>query len=780
MNANSSRARLDACHDLLRDAHYREASAALDEIVERLAGMDQLEALVLQGQARRGEGRFEQALESFEHADELAGSTGSDEVRAGVLLEMARLYLQWWRDQEALDAIEQSLSLSMTPLLASAAVSLLGDVFARAGAVHHAEHLNQAALSTIIASHDDLAPIQDAAVQDALATRRLSLARLAAAQGQYNRALYTLEAIETDARFGGVGSTMSQADQAADITRNQAARAAVVDLLAAQSLLAIGDLSNARKLFTKALDAASSRGDVAMEVEARAGLGEIELQQGNVAGGTAELARAVDIAEQWLSDFEVAESRSGLRSRLIDNYGTLVRAASMCGEASLAWQTIERIRAREFLASLGMPGYSEEVIGSHGKDILALDRKIAALSARLDATPFLPLADGEARVSVGRLREERTAALDEKVRMLEAAAQGRRSLALTARRPASAEDVLRVLREDTALVQYAVRAGHTIAVVMADGSLTVRDLAIRPESVAARVRRFSRFVAQPPARPNEASWQEIGRDLYNGLFAPLLPDLRGRQRVCIVADGPLTELAFAAIGDKAPLVTEFEISYAPSSSILASIATPSGPLQDIEVFADPLPDTIWALPGTSEEAEAIAATNFSVRTMKGAAATPEAVLEAARTTDILHLACHANFDVARPLLSALMLASSGGGPARLEAHTIGSARVGARLVVLSACETGRSENEPAAELQGLVRAFIVAGARAVIGSLWRVADPATARLMAHFYGALADRKSPPAALRTAQLEMLGSTRSHPWYWAAFGLYGSGRVDSMTA
>jgi CHAT domain-containing protein len=75
-----------------------------------------------------------------------------------------------------------------------------------------------------------------------------------------------------------------------------------------------------------------------------------------------------------------------------------------------------------------------------------------------------------------------------------------------------------------------------------------------------------------------------------------------------------------------------------------------------------------------------------------------------------------------------------------------------RLCVLSACETGVGEWVEGAGVEGLQRAFHLAGARNVVGSLWAVNDAATAALMAQFYHELrVNKRAPLEALRRAQL-----------------------------
>ena len=106
---------------------------------------------------------------------------------------------------------------------------------------------------------------------------------------------------------------------------------------------------------------------------------------------------------------------------------------------------------------------------------------------------------------------------------------------------------------------------------------------------------------------------------------------------------------------------------------------------------------------------------------------------------------------------------------RLEVRKIFGLDLNARLVVLSACETGLGKLSRGDELVGLQRAFLYAGTPAVVTTLWKVDDRASFRLMEHFYAHL-EAAGPAAALRTAQRATLAEF-PHPFAWAAFGLTG---------
>jgi CHAT domain-containing protein len=143
----------------------------------------------------------------------------------------------------------------------------------------------------------------------------------------------------------------------------------------------------------------------------------------------------------------------------------------------------------------------------------------------------------------------------------------------------------------------------------------------------------------------------------------------------------------------------------------------------------------------------------------------------------LHFATHGYLDTARAGFSAVVLSmfDREGKPQDgfLRTHDIYNLKLPAELVVLSACETGLGKEVTGEGLDGLPRAFMYAGARRVVVSLWNVNDKATAALMQQLYaGMLRGNKTPAAALRAAQLEMLRTRQwQSPYFWAPFVMQG---------
>jgi CHAT domain-containing protein len=198
------------------------------------------------------------------------------------------------------------------------------------------------------------------------------------------------------------------------------------------------------------------------------------------------------------------------------------------------------------------------------------------------------------------------------------------------------------------------------------------------------------------------------------------------------------------------------------------------------------------LPGTRVEGERIAAL-LGVTALFQQAVT-EAALIGLHSPEILHVATHGFFvasdaddpdgdpnagALSNPMLrSGLALAGAnwraksfipppGTGDGLLTAEEVtGLDLQRTELVVMSACETGLGAVHAGEGVFGLRRAFVLAGARTLVLSLWRVPDRETCELMVDYYAGLLAGKGRAAALRDAQLRLRESLRA-PFYWAAF-------------
>jgi hypothetical protein len=347
----------------------------------------------------------------------------------------------------------------------------------------------------------------------------------------------------------------------------------------------------------------------------------------------------------------------------------------------------------------------------------------------------------------------------------------------------SARDTLYRLLDDGGVFAMPVvtHYGGKVMVLCATGGEAAWDIVDLPEFTRARVAALlagpkpdvvegwikAYFVNYLDPDEQDSEWptwlkaiDDLGPDLW-ALFAGAIDKVlkaRGVERgTCLVwmPDGligifPLG-LAQKAKGGRR-LGDDYEIVQAATLDLLAASqarALMPAEAPRLAAIVNPTGD----LPGADLEAE-IAAAHFSSEAriaLQGKEATPSRVLDALNGATYWHFASHGTFDWQDPRQSGLILT----GEERLSVgQLLDSKSLGhPRLVVLSACETGLSDiAKRPDEFTGLPAAFNALGATGVIGSLWPVADNATALLMAKFYDLHLSQGLPPsAALRQAQI-----------------------------
>ena len=357
------------------------------------------------------------------------------------------------------------------------------------------------------------------------------------------------------------------------------------------------------------------------------------------------------------------------------------------------------------------------------------------------------------------------------------------------------------LEPGTRLVVYSIGLGVSLIAVVFDADhegpgIEVHHAPLSHDELAAQVELFRALLERGPVTTEpEPALVEHGAELYEKLFGPVEAALEGAERIVIVPDTPLYSMPFAAlVRSRHPLrfVGEWKpISFAVSATTFAAAQArrkPGREERSIAVFAttDPsrlgvdadLPDglgPLTPLPGVEHEARMLGQLFATSSTILLDLEAREAAVETtAREADFLHFATHARIDSKAPQSSYLLLAAGDGEDGRLSAQEIiEEHRFDNDLVTLSACDTGRGRELSGEGVLGLSHAFLFAGARTILVSLWPVADDSTAFWMHDFYEGLGpDRARDEAVLRAQRRALAGSTeRRHPYHWAGFQLWG---------
>jgi CHAT domain-containing protein len=292
------------------------------------------------------------------------------------------------------------------------------------------------------------------------------------------------------------------------------------------------------------------------------------------------------------------------------------------------------------------------------------------------------------------------------------------------------------------------------------------------------------------------------------LLAPVKEYIKGKDLV-IVPAGPLCQVPFEALRENGKyLIEQHRIRYAPSLTALHLIRQwekgRAKPTASLWALGDPLYNAkdvqtqeIAQREGREAGFARLVNSGAEVRDIAGLLKAPaasirlgreasEAAVKAASKDDSLakakyvHFACHGilGFDVGQQPALVLSLVGNddkmdeegGRNDGFLRLDEVTRLKMNADLVVLSACRTGQGRLNAGEGVTGLARAFLYAGSRGVLSSLWSVDDAETARWMTEMYGHLNDGKPAADAVRAAKLKMIAAGKP-PVFWAPFILIG---------
>ena len=227
--------------------------------------------------------------------------------------------------------------------------------------------------------------------------------------------------------------------------------------------------------------------------------------------------------------------------------------------------------------------------------------------------------------------------------------------------------------------------------------------------------------------------KEVGQYLLAPILNALPPDIK---RVILLPSGGLFVLPLHA----APLSNNgtqrvcdrYQVSYAPSAEVLSDLRAKATQTAGNGLLAVINPEEDPELPFTPAEGMAISSL-FAEHEVLMRAGTKEAVEGGVRERAYLHFACHGTYNWDEPPASALTLADAQLTLAELQSGKVDMSS--ARLVTLSACETGMTDiiKGSPEEYVGLPAGFMLAGVPCVVASLWAVPDISTALLMERFY-----------------------------------------------
>lgn len=599
------------------------------------------------------------------------------------------------------------------------------------------------------------------------------------------------------------------------------------------TLALLGDPSRAMESFQQALELNRAAGNRVGEATTLFGMARAADGRADPLLAKTYIERALDVAESLRAEVESRELRASYFASVFSFHELYIDILMELDDrdpgenfAVAAFGASERARARSLLESLIETGVDIKT----GVDPVLLSRE-ADLRRRLDETVARRLrsAKGEAGDVHALDTEIEDLAASHDLLLAEIRSTSPRYSALIRRDPLTLEQVqTELLDDDTVLLEYALGDARSFLWAVSKERFESFELAPRSdieasvarlyELVTARARDVSESLQDRNRRLQKADasyWKESAR-LSKQLLGPVADRVEGKT-VVIVPDGALQHLPFGALPDPSsanraeamPMIAAHEIVNLPSASALAVLRQESlgrkKPNGALAVFADPvfssddprLTDVsarvsdsteqdevgVSRLVGSRREAAAILALapeDATFRAIDFDASRDVVTSELVGQYRILHFATHGISNTDVPAMSGILLSmfDRDGRPRDgfLRLHDIYDLDLSAELVVLSACNTALGKQIRGEGTVGIVRAFIYAGARRAVASLWKVDDEATGELMSRFYrGMFEEELSPSAALRSAQLAMWRESEWHsPFFWGAFVLQGEWR------
>jgi CHAT domain-containing protein/tetratricopeptide (TPR) repeat protein len=645
---------------------------------------------------------------------------------------------------------------------------------------------------------------------------------LARAERYLREAVTALRTADPDRRLGGalanLGIVLSErhADDASATLRE--AHDAIPDIrqnfeLRAKIALNIGSLfsdahrdADALPWFQKSIDAFTSIEGLSVDPEvpimAYGGAGVSLWRTVGPQSAEPRLTQALDVIETYRRSFYSERANAVLLKRFRWVYEAAISCDAALGEndpsrRSRAFELAERIKWRQMTTLLRFLPLA--MVDEQQEPQLLRERQLLDfLKRRLLGEPSLVRRDTEV---VGAMKELEAIWTDLESRYPEYVAMRREETATGEFVAAALDDEVSVLVEYYLGDQY----GTSLAFVIRRGD-AVPSIVRLPESPW-RIGELVRALRDQTAQLPVAAYRDAAAALHRAVFEPLQPFVPEGAGVCIVPYGELHNAPFAGLWDgRRYLFQRNPLTVAASASALrwwigkdrgklercllftatAAITEGTQRLADLTLFGDVAKRQIQPL---FEDSTLIA----------GAEATKDALLHALDDAqpdapDVVHIACHG---IAKTpgLLSCLVMAGASEAKDKdLTALEIAThLRLAATLVTLSACDSAITETSTGDEVAGLATSFLMAGASAVLGTLWEVRQDATVAITRGFYrrlrGESGGRCTKIAALREAVTEAsrrpnwlqriggifgLADDLSHPYLWSTFQLYGNWR------
>ncbi len=763
--------------------------ARAQDLAERLA-IGELEARVHTqlGTIYSRRGLFRRSVAETERALALERRHGrTPNQLAGVLNSMGVEYAAVGRLPEAAAAYEEGLAITRRIADTSTGgylISNLAGLRAYTGRYDQAIDLMTQSLASAVALGDTGSMVY---AHNALADYYLKVNNVPAARNHLERslalptgypAIYQVIAL---ANLGEIAAAERQPDSA-DAVLARALPLALAGgfayerfrILAGQTRLALGrgDPRQARRLLGVAAVVADSLGSPEADLTVLALRGSVTELEGRP-GASRFFLQGVDLLESWRGRLAMGDLKLGIAEPRWAIYEGAIRTLLAEDRLADAFAVSERARARMLL----------EVMAERNAD-----RRVspeALLKQRLRERFEESTAGGDS--AQVRVVGEELRVLQDSLATLErrGTRTGQPGTAIHPA-PASLADIQQRLLGDSGTTLLTIFWGDSSVFGWSVTGTTIRGRRLgSSDSLQAMVE----FLRRAIERPGSADWRPAAARLYRDILLPL----RAGENPTLLAivDGPLAQLPLEVLLPDVtaePLGATHRIVYGPSATVLAELSESNArPAWERAILAVGNPQGNSASPasmavrGTAARRPSLPYAEEEAGALAGLYRAAGADLLTGRSGTVdrwlglrperyryLHFATHASVNDREPDQSHLVMANG-----LLDPPAIRRLQLTAELVTLSACETALGRRVRGEGVVGLSHAFLSAGARSVLVSLWPVTDRSTLRFMTELYRRLHAGQDPAEALREVRRQWIRTAGldGHPAAWAPFVLVG---------
>ena len=320
------------------------------------------------------------------------------------------------------------------------------------------------------------------------------------------------------------------------------------------------------------------------------------------------------------------------------------------------------------------------------------------------------------------------------------------------------ERLLSTVGEDTALVVFAFAEQSMLRWVVSGEKVEFIERRVSPAQVVALANTLTVYVNRNPER--EDLWRQPLAELFQLLLADL-PGVRDASELIIVPDGPLHRVPFGGLFDLSSQQYLFERTAVRVASNIASAlggaTTPPGrphPLNALVVgdpqLTGPQAGTFPRLLDARNEANEVANLYEKRTIMLGRDATKDRVLDSMKSADVIHFAGHAFASPSVPNPRLLLAGDPMNAADAVSAADLSGRVKDSTTVILAACETGATRFDQATSVMSISSAFLRAGARSVVATLWPIDDTSGAAFFPAIHRELLDGRGTAVAVARAQ------------------------------